>query len=1715
MVYVDGDAVIKATTITVASSTSNDIANIDLYQDTVIVKHESTAGTASTTIADMAIYDSTDDADIQYTASSTAGTLELNLSSTTQELHVWTGDTFTAYDEVTLYTSTSTDSSLHIDDSAELNLIATSSIHGSIAIDTSATLVAPEGTLTVRGDYVNNGTFDANGGTLNLEPVGYWDVGNGVRYGAFHSVYSQENTPQSLFFKPDGTKMYVVGSSGDDINTYALSIPWDVTTASVYGAVKSVSAEDTAPRDIFFKPDGTKMYMLGDVGDDINTYTLSTPWDVTTATFDGAPFSVGGQDIYPQGIFFKPDGTKMYVLGRYGDDVNVYTLGTAWDVTTATFDGGTPFSVRTQEDNPQDIAFNPDGTEMYIMGYTGDDINIYTLSTPWDPTTATFDGVLPVVEANPRGFFFKPDGTKMYMVGDWRAVYTYLFAGTQTFSGAMTDTSAFNNVIANAAGTSTIDGAASTTDLMIGDDGIFIASTTLDIGGDYINVGTFVQSVGETTFYASSSQYIHGQIGNVSLGNSGEKEIKSVVTDNFTVNSGTTVIVPSSLTVQGNYQNNGTTTYSEGGNVTFSSDSAQSIEGNLTSSSALGNVYFSGSGTKTFNTNASTSNFTINSEATAVAPYKLTITGDYENSGTFSNSAGNVYLEEGVAEGWDISTAVVYGTNLTPYGGGTGPNDIYISPDGTKMFITEDAGDEVNGYTLSTPWDATTASVIGAAFPFGTGDTVPQSLFFKPDGTKMYMIGGNDRVHTFTLSTPWNHTTSVLESSFGVYNQETAPTGIFFKPDGTKMYIIGSSGDDITTYLLSTPWEVTTASTYGAVFDIDTQDTAPTGLYISPDGTKMYMTGDTNNRVYKYTLSTPWDMTTASFDNFFSVGGQETAPNGVFFKPDGTRMFVIGDSGDDVNTYALDISPQTASGTMTGTSAFNNVEILTASTTTFVHNASTTDLTISAGTTTAPEVLTIGGDYSNSGIFDANGGTVVFSSTSPQTLSGTMTGTSAFNNVDILSAATTTFSDAATVTDTFTNNTAGSAMVFPASATSTFTNIDIQGTSGNEIYLRSSSDGTQWGIVVTGTQQVAYVNVKDSNACDGSDIGHVNSTVTNSSCWTATSFITISGTLYSDEGSTEITGGKDIKLIIGVDSIDGTFSTSTEAASGDYVFNQVFQSAVADGSKVIAYVDGDTDVYASAFTIASSSESILDLDLYQDTVIVRNESTDANASTTIADMAFYDSSDDTDIQYTASSTLNTFEFPYVDSTQELHVWKGDNFTPNGEMTLRVASTSKSSLHIDDSSTLNLGATTTVWGGLAIDAGATLVAPASTLTVHGDYTNNGTFTHSSGTVDFSPGGTWNVSSTSASYEGNNLYIDPEEASPSGISFKPDGTKMYVVGYSGDDVTTYTLSIPWKVATGLVDESTPFSVATEEIYPTGIFFKPDGTKMYVVGYGGDEVNPYTLSTPWDVSSATFDGSPFSVATEEDLPHGLFFKPDGTKMYVVGKTGDDVNTYTLSTPWDVSSATFDGSPFPVASPYPGGISFKPDGTKMYIMDGYGFYIYTLSTAWDVSSASLFETISLWNLSYLSLGTGDDVFFHPLGTSFYLVDSGFERVYEVGLDSEPQTIFGTMTGTSAFNDVAMSGSGTSTFEGSASTTNLTAGVDAKISVASSTVSVAGDYQNTGTFLESVGTTTFYSNNAQSISGEVGNVVFEGGGVKALYPESFTEFLLVTSSYV
>lgn len=242
------------------------------------------------------------------------------------------------------------------------------------------------------------------------------------------SFTDQEQLAFSLEFTPDGTRMFVMGFRKKTIYEYHLNRAFDISTATYAGDSESFSvfSQEINPRSLAFNLQGDKMFMTGSAGDRVFEYVLASPFDVSTATYTGAIRSL---DIKEQGNFhysmsFNHDGSKLFTLAMKSAKVNEYHLSVPFDLTTADYAGNNEqFSIAIQESSAVSLKFNPDGTRMYVMGTDGKDINEYTLKSPFDISTAGYSGDLERFsvadqDGNPRSLTFNGDGTKMFILGN-------------------------------------------------------------------------------------------------------------------------------------------------------------------------------------------------------------------------------------------------------------------------------------------------------------------------------------------------------------------------------------------------------------------------------------------------------------------------------------------------------------------------------------------------------------------------------------------------------------------------------------------------------------------------------------------------------------------------------------------------------------------------------------------------------------------------------------------------------------------------------------------------------------------------------------------------------------------------------------------------------------------------------------------------------------------------------------------------------------------------------------------------------------------------------------------------------------------------------------------------------------------------------------------------------------------------------------------------
>lgn len=286
---------------------------------------------------------------------------------------------------------------------------------------------------------------------------------------------------------------------------------------------------------------------------------------------------------------------------------------------------------------------------------------------------------------------------------------------------------------------------------------------------------------------------------------------------------------------------------------------------------------------------------------------------------------------------FDLENASYDSKSFSAASQATGAVDFYIRPDnGLKLYVTDGTTDSIYQYTLGTAWDISTASYDSVVFDASSQDTAPFGITFKPDGSKMYLAGSaNDSVFEYDLSTPWDlSSTSYSGNSFSTASQETSPIAILFKPDGLKMYVGGPGSDAIYQYSLSTPWDVSSASYDSASIDLSAIDISiPRGAYFNPEGTELFLSGNSTDTIYQFNLSTAWDLSTATNSGIsYSVTSEVVTASGLSFKTDGSKMYVMDGNGDTIHQYTtgngLDYptsSPVTVSGLTNGTSYTFNV----------------------------------------------------------------------------------------------------------------------------------------------------------------------------------------------------------------------------------------------------------------------------------------------------------------------------------------------------------------------------------------------------------------------------------------------------------------------------------------------------------------------------------------------------------------------------------------------------------------------------------------------------------------------------------------------------------------------------------------------------------------------------------------------------------------------
>jgi len=202
----------------------------------------------------------------------------------------------------------------------------------------------------------NNGSSDPNAGVWQITlqapyQVSDWQSGSSE----FFDMDSQVSDPNGMHFRPDGSQVFVSEQDTMNIYEYQLGTSWDITTSSF---IRQITLDDpnqsgeAISGEIEFRSDGSELFVTLSSGD-IAKFVISTPWDLTTASFQSKEGVSGNTD----GIYIAEDGSRFYTATADGT-ITENLMKTNWDVTSKVKMNSAEYVERGSEEQV-DLNFRP------------------------------------------------------------------------------------------------------------------------------------------------------------------------------------------------------------------------------------------------------------------------------------------------------------------------------------------------------------------------------------------------------------------------------------------------------------------------------------------------------------------------------------------------------------------------------------------------------------------------------------------------------------------------------------------------------------------------------------------------------------------------------------------------------------------------------------------------------------------------------------------------------------------------------------------------------------------------------------------------------------------------------------------------------------------------------------------------------------------------------------------------------------------------------------------------------------------------------------------------------------------------------------------------------------------------------------------------------------------------------------------------------------
>ena len=180
-------------------------------------------------------------------------------------------------------------------------------------------------------------------------------------------------SPKGMLFNSAGTRL--IGQADWMFYTYNLSTAWDVSSISSLAFANNINSQiNTATNFTGLDYDASEDKVYSTVYQNIDAViALSNSWQYLYYN-SGSSLTLSSVAGFPgdqQGFAFNKDGTKFVTANRFGAQLNIWNMTTAYDVTTASYGNSLDISsVGIVGNGVIDIVFSDDYTKLFLLNNT-------------------------------------------------------------------------------------------------------------------------------------------------------------------------------------------------------------------------------------------------------------------------------------------------------------------------------------------------------------------------------------------------------------------------------------------------------------------------------------------------------------------------------------------------------------------------------------------------------------------------------------------------------------------------------------------------------------------------------------------------------------------------------------------------------------------------------------------------------------------------------------------------------------------------------------------------------------------------------------------------------------------------------------------------------------------------------------------------------------------------------------------------------------------------------------------------------------------------------------------------------------------------------------------------------------------------------------------------------------------------------------------------